>query len=349
MSFSLIRFPVGRVSVARVSVVGAVLVVLAAWAVQPARADAQLPAGGAAQPAAPQTAASPTDAPQVGASPTGTSPTGTSPTGAPQVGTPQPGAAPAQPDAGATVAQQTAPPDASPAGVSVAPVRFDVIAMVMHADIVVQAVMAFLALCSIATWTILIEKSVLLGRARRLSAAFLRTFRSSRTVGDVSMKINGDVASPAARMWRAAKAEWDLFHTTHREKSITVHLADGLVQRISVAATIAQETEMLEMSKSMGILATIGSTAPFIGLFGTVWGILTSFVGIAATKATSLSAVAPGIAEALLATAIGLIAAIPAVMIYNKFARQISQVSGMLDNFQAELTTIVSRELDVVG
>ena len=174
--------------------------------------------------------------------------------------------------------------------------RFDVVAMVMHADVVVQAVMAFLALCSIATWTILIEKSVLLGRARRLSAAFLRTFRSSRTVGDVSQKINGDTASPAARMWRAAKAEWDLFHSTHPDKSITVHQADGLVQRMSVAATIAQETEMLEMSKSMGILATIGSTAPFIGLFGTVWGILTSFVGIAATKATSLSAVAPGIA-----------------------------------------------------
>jgi TolQ protein len=255
----------------------------------------------------------------------------------------------APPAVNEAVTQQAPAADAATAPAPVAPVRFDVVAMVMHADVVVQAVMAFLALCSIATWTILIEKSVLLGRARRLSAAFLRTFRSSRTVGDVSQKINGDTASPAARMWRAAKAEWDLFHSTHPDKSITVHQADGLVQRMSVAATIAQETEMLEMSKSMGILATIGSTAPFIGLFGTVWGILTSFVGIAATKATSLSAVAPGIAEALLATAIGLVAAIPAVMIYNKFARQISQVSGMLDNFQAELTTVVSRELDVVG
>jgi TolQ protein len=240
-------------------------------------------------------------------------------------------------------------PAPTPPVASETPVRFDVIAMVLHADIVVQAVMAFLVLCSITTWTILIEKTFLLGRARRLSVAFLRTFRSARTVGDFAEKINGSADSPVSRMWQAAKQEWDLFQTAHADRRITVHQADGLVQRMAVAATIAQESEMLQMSKSMGILATIGSTAPFIGLFGTVWGILTSFVGIAASKATSLSAVAPGIAEALLATAIGLVAAIPAVMIYNKFARQLSQVGAMLDNFQGELATVVSRELEVVG
>jgi TolQ protein len=252
----------------------------------------------------------------------------------------QPGdAAPPTTQAGATL----------PADAVVAPVRLDVVGMVAHADIVVQTVMGFLVLCSIATWTILIEKSILLGRARRLSMAFLRGFRDARTVRDIAQKINGAPESPVSRMWRAAKQEWDLFQTAHPDNHITAHQADGLVQRMAVAATIAQESEMLQMSRSMGILATIGSTSPFIGLFGTVWGILTSFVGIAASKATSLSAVAPGIAEALLATAIGLVAAIPAVMIYNKFARQISQVSGMLDNFQGELATLVSREMEVVG
>jgi biopolymer transport protein ExbB/TolQ len=150
-------------------------------------------------------------------------------------------------------------------------------------------------------------------------------------------------------MWQAAKAEWDLFEAGHPGGSVTVRQADQLMQRMMVATSIVQEHEMERLSNSMGILATIGSTAPFIGLFGTVWGILNSFIGIAASRATSLAVVAPGIAEALLATAIGLAAAIPAVMVYNKFARQISRVTGTLDNFQGELSTIVSRQLEVVG
>ncbi len=230
-----------------------------------------------------------------------------------------------------------------------APPKFDVISMVMHADIVVQAVMGFLVLCSISTWTIFLQKTAVLTRARRSSASFLKSFRGARTVSDIAESAAGKAASPVGQMWNAALTEWELFQKRHASGVVTPHQADGLVQRMSMAATIAQENEMLRLSSSMGVLATIGSTAPFIGLFGTVWGILTSFVGIAATKATSLSAVAPGIAEALLATAIGLVAAIPAVMIYNSFARRISQMSGMLDNFQGELATIVSRELEVVG
>jgi TolQ protein len=227
--------------------------------------------------------------------------------------------------------------------------KFDVISMVLHADIVVQCVMGFLVLCSITTWTIFLQKSVVLGRARRSSVAFLKSFRGARTVRDIAQSASGKTVSPVGQMWEAALTEWELFQSRHANGVVTPHQADGLVQRMSMAATISQEQEMVRLSSSMGILATIGSTSPFIGLFGTVWGILTSFVGIAATKATSLSAVAPGIAEALLATAIGLVAAIPAVMIYNSFARRISHMSGMLDNFQGELATIVSRELEVVG
>jgi TolQ protein len=221
--------------------------------------------------------------------------------------------------------------------------------MVLHADIVVQCVMGFLLLCSVTTWTIFLQKAVVLGRARRSSVVFLKSFRGARTVRDIAQSTSGKTVSPVGQMWMAALTEWELFQERHANGIVTPHQADGLVQRMSMAATISQEQEMLRLSSSMGILATIGSTSPFIGLFGTVWGILTSFVGIAATKATSLSAVAPGIAEALLATAIGLVAAIPAVMIYNSFARRISHMSGMLDNFQGELATIVSRELEVVG
>ncbi len=246
-------------------------------------------------------------------------------------------AAPILPDTTATPVATAAPP------------KFDVISMVMHADIVVQAVMGFLVLCSISTWTIFLQKTAVLTRARRSSAVFLKSFRGAGTVSDIAQSAAGKAASPVGQMWEAALTEWELFQKRHASGVVTPHQADGLVQRMSMAATIAQEREMLRLSSSMGVLATIGSTAPFIGLFGTVWGILTSFVGIAATKATSLSAVAPGIAEALLATAIGLVAAIPAVMIYNSFARRISQMSGMLDNFQGELATIVSRELEVVG
>jgi TolQ protein len=225
---------------------------------------------------------------------------------------------------------------------TIAPVHIDVLAMARSADPVVQAVMGFLLLCSLASWAILVEKSLTLARIHRLTRAFLARVRAG---GSITAKIEGeDVnAAPIARMWCAAKAEW-------QQNRITAPRPPAnLAQRMSLAANIVQEEEMAQLSRYMGILATIGSTAPFIGLFGTVWGILTSFVGIAASHASNLSTVAPGIAEALLATAIGLFAAIPAVMIYNKFARDLSRVTGTLDNFQAEIARLVARELDMAG
>ncbi len=251
-------------------------------------------------------------------------------------------AAPAPAADAAAPAQGAEPPKMTQA-------RFNVVAMIANADIVVQAVMLFLGLCSVATWVIFIEKSILLRSVSSLSKRFLTAFRGGRTIDEISKRTASVGGSPVSRMWDASKQEWDLFQQTHRGHTVTVHQADQLLQRMIVASSIVQEGEMQRLSASMGILATIGSTSPFIGLFGTVWGILNSFIGIAASRATSLAVVAPGIAEALLATAIGLFAAIPAVMIYNKFARQISQVTGTLDNFQAELSTIVSRELEVVG
>jgi TolQ protein len=227
--------------------------------------------------------------------------------------------------------------------------HLNVVEMFRHADILVQCVMVFLIFCSVVTWAVMAEKSVVLGRAQRRSRQFLANIRGVRAVEDIAKKTADVAPSPVGKMWHVAKEEWDMFQVNRRGAAVTPHQADNLMSRMVVAATLAQEREMQELSRSMGILATIGSTAPFIGLFGTVWGILNSFIGIAASHATSLAVVAPGIAEALLATAIGLFAAIPAVMIYNKFARQISQITGTLDSFQGELSTIVSREMEVIG
>jgi biopolymer transport protein TolQ len=223
--------------------------------------------------------------------------------------------------------------------------QFGVVAMFMHADIVVKFVMIFLALSSVVTWSILIEKSLALGKVNRLSRHFLAIFRTCKTIEDVEAKIGKTGTGPMAEMWAAAMDEWDLFHQGLRGTA-TNHQTDRLLQRMVLTAGLVQERELVRLSGSMGILATIGSTSPFIGLFGTVWGILDSFIGIAASRASTLAVVAPGIAEALLATAIGLFAAIPAVMIYNKFAREITRITGSLDNFAAELTTVASRELE---
>jgi len=227
-----------------------------------------------------------------------------------------------------------------------APQRMGVYEMFLHADWVVKAVMLFLLLCSVATWTVFLEKRLLFGRIRRASEKFLATFRTAQRVEHVAAMAAKAPETPLARIWIAAQDEWEISRRRHGQKPFSPHQIDRLLQRMALAAGVAQEQELSKLGGGMGMLATIGSTAPFIGLFGTVWGILHSFADIAAAKATSLSVVAPGIAEALLATAIGLFAAIPAVMIYNAFARDISRMTGAFDNFVAEFTTTVSRELE---
>ena len=227
--------------------------------------------------------------------------------------------------------------------------RLDALQMFMHADMIVKIVMVFLGFCSVLTWAILIEKSLLIYRVNSSTRRFLEAFRQTKKVESIIEQTAEVNDNPMGRMWHAAKDEWDLFHRNWATRTITPHQTDRLIQRMALAAGIVQERELSRLGTSMGILATIGSTSPFIGLFGTVWGILHSFAQIAASKSTSLTVVAPGIAEALLATAIGLFAAIPAVMIYNKFARDLSKITGSLDNFTAEFTAVVSRELEEVG
>ena len=221
-------------------------------------------------------------------------------------------------------------------------IEFGIREMFIQAHIIVKVVVIFLALCSLLTWAVFVEKTLTFGRARRANAEFLHGFRQQAAGATLP---GGNDESTMGRMWLAARDEVDAFRKSH-PTAPTPHQADRLLQRLALTAGIVQEHELSQLGSMMGVLATIGSTSPFIGLFGTVWGILNSFAHIAVSKSTSLAVVAPGIAEALLATAIGLFAAIPAVMIYNKFVRDINGFVGSLDNFSAEMVALISRKFD---
>lgn len=218
---------------------------------------------------------------------------------------------------------------------------FGVREMFEQADLVVKAVMILLVICSLLTWAVLLEKIVVFGRARRGNQQFLAAFRR----GDTAAMHDQAERSAMGRMWRVAQAELQQFG---RRDNPPADQINRMLQRMSLTSSIVQERDLARLGSMMGVLATIGATAPFIGLFGTVWGILNSFASIATLKSASLAVVAPGIAEALLATALGLFAAIPAVMIFNKFARDINGFVGSLDNFSAEMIASASRQMDGV-
>lgn len=220
-------------------------------------------------------------------------------------------------------------------------VSFGVRDMFEQADPLVKAVMLLLVFCSLLTWAVLFEKIFVFTRARRGNQQFLKAFRAGQ------LDVLADTADNSAmgRMWQVGQAELKHFKSLPAQTTETDRV-NRLLQRMALTAGIVQERDLARMGSMMGVLATIGATAPFIGLFGTVWGILNSFASIATLKSASLAVVAPGIAEALLATALGLFAAIPAVMIFNKFARDINGFVGALDNFSAEMIASTSRQLD---
>ena len=209
--------------------------------------------------------------------------------------------------------------------------------MYKNADIVVKIVMIGLAIASIITWTIWIAKGFeLMGAKRRLRGeiAQLKKSASLKEASDVSNK-EGTLAHTLVH---DALEEMRL-STNAREK-------EGIKERVAFRLERLVAASGRNMSSGTGVLATIGSTAPFVGLFGTVWGIMNSFIGIAKTQTTNLAVVAPGIAEALLATALGLVAAIPAVVIYNVFARSIAGYKAQVSDASAEVLLLVSRDLD---
>jgi biopolymer transport protein ExbB len=209
--------------------------------------------------------------------------------------------------------------------------------MYKNADIVVKAVMIGLAIASIITWTIWIAKGFeLLGAKRRLKGE-IAALKRARTLDEASAsaKKEGTLANL-------------LVHDALEEMRLSVNSREreGIKERVSFRLERLVAACGRNMSMGTGVLATIGSTAPFVGLFGTVWGIMNSFIGIAKTQTTNLAVVAPGIAEALLATALGLVAAIPAVVIYNVFARSIAGYKAQVSDASAQVLLLVSRDLD---
>jgi biopolymer transport protein TolQ len=208
---------------------------------------------------------------------------------------------------------------------------------------VVKLVMIGLLICSIWVWAIAIDKTLLFNRTRRAMDRFEQAFWSGQSLEELYRSLSSRPTHSMAALFVAAMREWK------RSFEGQARSFAGLQMRIDkvMDVTIAREIERLE--RRLLVLATVGSAGPFIGLFGTVWGIMNSFQAIAVSKNTSLAVVAPGIAEALFATAIGLVAAIPATIFYNKFAAEVNKQSQRLEGFADEFSAILSRQIDERG
>src|SRR5579872_7128857 len=205
--------------------------------------------------------------------------------------------------------------------------------MFLSADIVVKAVMVGLAFASLVTWTVWLAKTIELQAAKNLARRRLALLEQGGSLSD---------AVHACEAKRDAVAQ--LIVSTAREAELSDGTVDeGFKERVALRLERVEAAMTRQLSRGVGILATIGATAPFVGLFGTVWGIMNSFIGISESHTTNLAVVAPGIAEALLATALGLVAAIPAVVIYNHLARVIAGYRTLLGDASAQLLLMVSR------
>lgn len=221
--------------------------------------------------------------------------------------------------------------------------EFSLWSLFLSAGIVVKIVMALLIIASLWSWGIIFEKFLLVGRLKSKSRKFEAMFWSGKPLDDLYRKIGDKADHPMARVFASAMGEWK------RNKDVPAHssgLAVGAKERIDRIMHVAVSRELDRAERNLGSLATIGSASPFIGLLGTVWGIMTAFQAIAVTETTNLAVVAPGIAEALFATALGLVAAIPAVIGYNRYSTALNSYAVQLQGFADEFSTILSRQLD---
>ena len=239
---------------------------------------------------------------------------------------------------GASFAQEAAPDSvAAPlVGAAALPRDLSPWGMYQSADMVVKGVLILLAAASVVTWTIWLAKTIEIAVAKRKARAATRRLAAAPSLADVGM-----APSPAAQLIAAARAEIRLSADTYEK--------DGLKERVASRLERIEAALARRIGRGTGLLATIGATAPFVGLFGTVWGIMNSFIGISKAHTTNLAVVAPGIAEALLATAFGLAAAIPAVVIYNVFSRQIGGYRALLADGSALVMRLVSRDCERVS
>ncbi|MCQ0092099.1 protein TolQ [Roseovarius sp. M141] len=217
---------------------------------------------------------------------------------------------------------------------------FSMWGMFAQATFIVKLVMLMLILASFWAWSIIVQKLIMYRKARAEAEAFDRQFWSGEPLDELFEQIGTEPDGQSQRIFASGMMEW---RRSHRTDGGMIAGATARIDR-SMDVAIAKETEA--MQSGLPVLATVGSTAPFVGLFGTVWGIMHAFIGIAASQNTSLAVVAPGIAEALLATALGLLAAIPAVIFYNKLSADSDRIVAGYEAFADEFATILSRQLD---
>lgn len=235
-----------------------------------------------------------------------------------------------------------------------------IVGLFMQADIVVKLVVFTLVLASFWSWKIIIEKFLIFREIKQKMADFEGSIWSGELLEKHYEKLKQTADHPIAKVFVAGMYEWVRAKKKDKGAATTPQTSffnepkagQGVLQmqikeRIFHAMDASRNREISELEKDLGFLATVGSTAPFVGLFGTVWGIMNSFTSIAMSKNSTLAVVAPGIAEALFATAIGLFAAIPAVIFYNKFSNNVANFSDRLDAFSDDFGSIVSRELDI--
>lgn len=256
----------------------------------------------------------------------------------------------ASPTAAVDVASQAAPSaSASPAPLDAmlnAATDLSLWGLFLQADMVVKAVMLGLVLASVWSWAVIFDKWFTLGRMRRRCAKFEAKFWSGKPLEDLLEKGGGRARDPMTAVFQTGMREWQRATGKVSDRAGLSHTLPSRLERI-MGVTIDRELDRLEMR--LGILASVGSVAPFVGLFGTVWGIMNSFHAIGMAKNTNLAIVAPGIAEALFATALGLVAAIPAVVAYNKLSGDIDRLGQRLHTFANEFVAVLVRQLEDRG
>ncbi|MBK6468771.1 MAG: protein TolQ [Rhodobacter sp.] len=219
-------------------------------------------------------------------------------------------------------------------------IDFSLLALFARATLTVKIVMIMLLVMSFWSWAIIIQKHIMYRTARKEASIFDRSFWSGEPLDELYEKIGAEPQGASEKVFSSGMLEW---RRSHKQDGALIAGAQARIDR-AMDVAIARESERL--NKGLSFLATTGSTAPFIGLFGTVWGIKHSFEQIAISQNTNLAVVAPGIAEALLATAAGLVAAIPAVVFYNKLNADSEHIQGNYESFADEFATILSRQLD---
>lgn len=220
-----------------------------------------------------------------------------------------------------------------------------ILGLISGADIVVKLVLLILAAASVWSWAIIIDKSILLRQVIKDGESFEKVFWSGQLLDQLYERLRHKADHPLAVVFVTAMDEWNRQRQNNNKTTLS-YLSISVKDRIFQAMDIAKNKEMERLERSIPFLAIVGSSSTFIGLFGTVWGIMTSFRSIAAAQNATIAVVAPGIAEALFATAVGLVAAIPAVVFYSLLATKINNISNKVEDFSAELGSLLSQEID---